>query len=239
MPVMDFLIVEDEPIIAQRIERLVRLFFSDNTDVNVGRLTTCRSLSEVLGRLEEHPIDAVLLDLNINGRDGFEVLEQLSAESFHTIIISAYADRAITAFEYGVIDFIEKPFDQSRLFKALTRLVDINIRSGGYRKSIAIKVLGKIERMNTDDIVWLQADGHYSVLHSAHGDERLHDKSLDRLLQVLPENFVRVHRSYAVNWNHVRGLKIESGGKYSLELMTSQIPVSRKMIAMVKSRMGT
>ena len=54
----------------------------------------------------------MLLDLNLHARDGFEILKQIVSKSFHTIIISANIDRAIEAFEYGVLDFIPKLYNK-------------------------------------------------------------------------------------------------------------------------------
>ena len=71
-----------------------------------------------------HSIDLLLLDLNLHGKSGFLALENAVAGSFQTIIVSAYADQAITAYEYGVLDFVNKPFSRARLEKALNRFLN-------------------------------------------------------------------------------------------------------------------
>ena len=79
-------------------------------------------LQQGLGFIKEQSIDLLFLDLNLNREDGYELLEEVAAESFHTIIVSAYKDRAIRAFEYGVLDFVAKPYTEERLSLAIQRI---------------------------------------------------------------------------------------------------------------------
>jgi two-component system response regulator LytT len=63
----------------------------------------------------------------------------------------------------------------------------------------------------------------------------LHDKSIERLLNIHPLFFVRTHRSYAVNLHYVKRINIESGGKYSIESQFSKtIPLSRSYYPLIK-----
>ena len=113
---MRILIVEDESSIAQRIQRMVAEATKQKAVIKMAYTVDQASLY-----LKENVIDLLLLDLNLNGKSGFELLQQAVAGSFHTIIISAYKEKAIEAFEYGVLDFVSKPFTQERLQKAIER----------------------------------------------------------------------------------------------------------------------
>lgn len=113
---MNILIIEDEARIAKRIERMTRDFFDKEV-----RILVCDSLENGLNAIDQNAIDLLLLDLNLNGEDGFDVLQNVVAKSFQTIIVSAYTDKAITAFNYGVLDFVPKPFDEDRLAQAFMR----------------------------------------------------------------------------------------------------------------------
>ena len=73
--------------------------------------------------LKDHQIDLLLLDLNLDGGNGFDILKYTVSQSFHTIIISAYTDQAITAFQYGVLDFIPKPFRDEELVSKIHELI--------------------------------------------------------------------------------------------------------------------
>ena len=116
---MNILIVEDESRIAKRIERMTR----DILGNAIQSLTHVNTLHEALKVTENSLLDILLLDLNLNGEDGFDLLTTSVSKSFHTIVISAYKDQAITAYEYGVLDFVPKPFNRDRLEQAFNRAI--------------------------------------------------------------------------------------------------------------------
>lgn len=239
---MKILIVEDEPIVAARLQRLVKKILSDGPL----QLLWKESLDDALDYLGEHEIDVLLLDLNLHGANGFDVLETVTAQSFHTIIVSAYSERAITAFEYGVLDFVPKPFKEERLAQALHRVVvPAAERAAGLPqdvqshqlKQLAVKKHQRFELIPLERISHIKADGHYSILCHGSTKEDLHSKRIEQLMQLLPEHFVRVHRSYVVNWHYVQQLQVASGGYYHLRLSNQHlVPVSRSHIQTIKQR---
>ncbi|MEO1370054.1 MAG: response regulator, partial [Acidobacteriota bacterium] len=103
------MIVEDEALVARRLRRLlVDILGADRVEI-----LWSPDLPDARRRLADGTrIDALFLDLNLNGRDGFDLLSEAVAGRFETIVVSAHAERAIEAFEYGVLDFIAKPFGQ-------------------------------------------------------------------------------------------------------------------------------
>lgn len=117
---MKILIVEDEPLIAQRLLREARHYFGSR----LSQLHHCDDLDDALALLDASRFDLLLLDLNVLGEDGFKILQlkhmasNENAISFQVIIISAHTERAVTAFGFGVVDFVPKPFSQERLFLA-------------------------------------------------------------------------------------------------------------------------
>src|SRR5690606_21849668 len=111
---MHVVIVEDEVVVARRLERLVRSVLGDALE----RIDICSDLRTATDVLAGANDAVVLLDLNLGGRDGFDLLRRAAAEPFQTVVVSANADRAIEAFELGVVDFVPKPFTAERLEKA-------------------------------------------------------------------------------------------------------------------------
>ena len=180
-----------------------------------------------------------LLDLNLNGENGFAVLEAMVARSFHTIIVSAYTDKAITAFAHGVLDFVPKPFDESRLFQAFGRLNIRNNVAGSPLRYLAVKKGGVIKMIEAEQVLYIKGAGIYSELHLQNGRQELHDKSLDALEQLLPSgDFIRIHRSYIVKLQQARKLIIEAGGKYAIQLESGeQLPVGRSRYKQVRRMM--
>lgn len=227
---MNILIIEDEILIAQGLMRSLKDYFSSR----IKRLDHCSQLDEAIEKIQTQDIDLVLLDLNLFGRDGFDILQLTNASSFHTIVVSAYADLAIRAFEFGVLDFVPKPFTQERLIKALQRFDN---RSSNYSQAqnLAVKKLGQLQLLAIQDINYIQADGHYSQIWMKNGSSHLHDKSIERLLDILPDYFLRTHRSFAVNLHQIKQINIETGGKYSIDTQHAiGIPLSRSHYPSVK-----
>lgn len=216
---MKILIVEDEQIILKRIARLTTEILGSR----IASLDTVGSLSAAFEFLENNSIDLLMLDLNLNGKDGFEVLDKMTSREFHTIIISAYEERAVTAFEHGVLDFVPKPFDRSRLAKALGRFLDKDYRPGASAKKLFVRIRGTVKVVTVTDINYIKGSGTYSELVLHDGTKFLHAKSMDKLLSLLPLSFVRVHKSYIVDQGQINRIIISRGGQYKIELKSKQV----------------
>jgi two-component system response regulator LytT len=231
---MRVLIIEDEARIAKRLARMTKAYFEQQLN-----LTVCDTLAKGLAYTEQSPVDLLLLDLNLNGENGFDLLEAMVARPFHTIIVSAYTDKAITAFAYGVLDFVPKPFDESRLFQAFGRLNNRNTTLDTPLKYLAVKKGGIIKMIETVKVNYIKGAGIYSELHQQNGMQELHDKSLDTLEQLLPAgDFIRIHRSYILNLQQADKLVIEAGGRYAVQLNNGeQLPVGRSRYKEVRSKM--
>lgn len=233
---MKLLIVEDEPLIAQRLMREAQNYFVEK----LGQLNHCDDIDEALALLNHERFDLLLLDLNLLGCDGFKILQlnQMhnikGSTSFQTIIVSAHTERAVTAFGFGVIDFVPKPFSQERLILAFERYEARQV-SATQTGSLVIRKMGNIELLAFAEIDYVQADGHYCKIVCCNGQQHFYEKSLENMLRILPAHFVRIHRSYVLNMQHFKRLLIEAGGKYSVDTeFSKEIPVSRAMYPRIK-----
>lgn len=228
---MRMVIVEDENTVAQRLERLARDILGDK----LASLRVFHALDDADDFIATEVVDLMFLDLNLAGRDGFELLKTVVARSFHTIVVSAYADRAIEAFEFGVLDFVSKPFTRARLKKALERY-DSSFRQQRTRY-IAVKRRGIIEPVDLGRVHFFRGANVYSEACLDDGTVLLHDKPLSRLEQVLPAHFERVHKSYIANLSRVANIQ-QAGNNVQLEMHSGEhVPVSRSRIADIKKRL--
>jgi DNA-binding LytR/AlgR family response regulator len=233
---MRIVIVEDEARIARRIERMARAFFGRDLE----HLVACESITQGLHALATAAPDLLLLDLNLNGNDGFGLLESVSAGAFHTIIVSAHAEKAITAFAYGVLDFVPKPFAEERLTQAFARVaatVKKQEQDNGL-KFLAVKKQGKVVLIDIKDLRYIKGAGIYSELHLKNGHKELHDKSLEKLEQLLPASFERIHKSYIVPIDQAAIILVQEGGKYQLQLENGElVPIGRSRYKELKGRL--
>jgi DNA-binding LytR/AlgR family response regulator len=172
---MKLLIVEDEPPIARYIESCCR----DVLNTKIRDIHTVLTLDEACKYLFEHSIDICLLDLDLQGENGYELLKMAVSGSFYTIIISAHTERAIEAFEYGVLDFVAKPFDEERLHAAFGRYFD-RLKNNDMKLQYVFtrKQDGNV-LLAVEDIDYFQADGVYVEAHLTDGRVELLNKTMD------------------------------------------------------------
>ena len=231
---MHVLIVEDYPQVAKRVARLTQ-------EIIENKLTSIKILpnfGEAESYLERHTIDLLLLDLNLGGDDGFDLLKRAVARAFQTIVISANTDRALEAFEYGVLDFVPKPFSKERLEKAFDRLTGAN-QAPRQMGVLAVKDGGRLRMIDIADVAYIKGAGNYSELHLKSGGSCLHEKNLDRLGTLLNPQFERVHKSYMVAFNEIEALEVHRGGKYALLTKSGAVlPLGRTRYKALRERMG-
>lgn len=219
---MKVLIAEDEAPAARRLERLVR----DRLGNRLTDIVIAPTVEAARTALAASRIDLLLLDLNLNGADGFALLDTASRP--RTIVVSANSGRAIDAFDHAVIDFVTKPVSADRLNLALDRALDgTTVRAPG-PASLAVRSAGRIDLAAFADIVSLSGADDYVEVALADGRRFLHDTRLHELEHRLPPGFVRVHRSHIVNTAHVRAVRSLPGRRRALELSGgTTVPVSR------------
>lgn len=231
---MKILIIEDETRIAKRIKRMVKEFFLNTLD----ELHCIHSLDKGLGFIESNKIDLLLLDLNLNGENGFDVLSTTVSRAFHTIIISANKHEALKAFEYGVLDFVPKPFNQERLNNAFNRVIKKEKVSVENLQFLTVKKRNGVQLISIKNVLYFKGAGVYTELFLRNGKTELHDKSLEKLRQLLPISFERIHKSYLVKTTEIKKLIIQSGSKYSVELKNGNIlPVGRTRYKDLKEKL--
>ncbi len=230
---MKILIVEDELRIAKRIERMTLEIYGDA----IQSLKHISALQDALAFIENHPLDLVLLDLNLNGDDGFGLLTQAVSGSFHTIVISAYKDQAINAFEHGVLDFVPKPFNRERLEQAFNRATVKEKTESNLVKYLAVKKRHQIQLVPIEDVMYIKGAGAYTELYLTDGTKELHDKSLEKLEQLLSNAFERIHKSYLLKIDEIKEIKVSSGSKYTVELKNGErLPIGRTKYKDLKAK---
>jgi DNA-binding LytR/AlgR family response regulator len=214
--------VEDEPSIARRIKSMVEKLLGNK----ITKLVHFDELDDAYDFITENPIDLLLLDLNLHGQNGFELLKQAVSHSFHSMIISAYPEKAIDAFAYGVLDFVEKPVKIARLDKAFSRL-DVKQQENTSTRFLAIKKQNSVHLIELEDVAYIKGADSYSEIFLKNGKVHLHDKNLSKLDNILPLTFSRLHRSYIVPINFISRI-FSNSGMYKIELHDNQLlPVSR------------
>jgi DNA-binding LytR/AlgR family response regulator len=224
------LIVDDEPAARQvLLEEL-----SGFDDVAVAG--EAASGEEALAQIARLQPDLVLLDLQMPGLGGFDVIHRLPPGALPAIVIvTAYDQHAIRAFEAGALDYLLKPFGRDRLEKTLNRVRQLRRHPGSVAESIVRlseipaagarqgrKIAGKsgstYHLLDLDDVLAFQAEREIVWILTARqrfmATETL--RAIDARLA--GSSFQRVHRNALVNVNHVRKMAPLSSQRWMLTL---------------------
>jgi len=230
------LIVDDEPLARSNIAVLLR----KHTDVEI--IGECGSGAEALGEIRVTRPDLLFLDVQMPECDGFDVLEMLGNDSPPVVIlVTAYDQYALRAFEAGALDYLLKPFDNARFELAFARAKQ-RIRAGARSSAadrIVVKSAGEVSFVKISGIDWIEAADYYTCLHVG-SRNHLVRRSLAELENELdPSTFCRVHRSAIVNLDRVRSLKLQEDGEYEVLLETgARVRLSRRYRKELEDRMG-
>jgi len=225
------LIVEDEPLVARRLQRLSADILSDK--LTAASSVTC--VTDAEQQLADLDFDMILLDLNLAGEDGFDLLKRFTAKAPHTIVVSAQTDRALEAFDFGVLDFVPKPFTRDRLAKAFARFWNKAPERPALPRQLSFETRDGFDVVELKSILFFKAADKYSEAVLASGDTRFHDKSLNRLEHILASDFVRTHKSYLVHQRAILDIKSLEGSRYALRLANGdQLPVGRTRVDHVR-----
>jgi two-component system response regulator LytT len=222
---MNILIVEDEPPIADNIKELCRSILRSRVD----KIDICHTMEDALEFLAKRSIDLCLLDLNLMGSNGYEILKSAVAGSFHTIVVSAHIEQAFEAFNYGILDFVPKPVSRERLRTALDKYFGTLENKAASTKFIVVRKKNASFLYSVDEVAYFVAEGYLVKMYLKDGKSEFIEKPLNRLLQILPKRFIRAHRSCVVDVNEVASFRHKGGGVYEVVMKNGvYLPLSRQ-----------
>jgi len=219
-------IVDDEPLARANILSLLR------TDPEISVLQECSSGLDAVMAVRSLRPSLLFLDVQMPGCDGFGVLESLGADVPPAVVfVTAYDQYALKAFEAEALDYLLKPYDNPRFFRALARAKSsLTHRFAQSRRfeRIMVRSAGRISFLLVEEIDWIEAADYYSCLHVGNRTHLLR-RSMAELERDLERNhFCRIHRSAIVNLSRVRDLCLDAGGEYEVVLRDeTRLKVSR------------
>ena len=187
--------------------------------------------------------DLLFLDIEIPGRNGFDLLESIGKQNFDVIFTTAYEQYALKAIKASAIDYLMKPIGLEELEAAIQKHLDkkngdigrqVEVLLQHYtgsntRKSmLALPTFGGLEMVIINDIIHLKADGGYTRFHLSDSKILTVSKNIKEYEDVLAEHgFMRIHHSHIVNLRFVKKYNKGEGGSVTLT-DNSTVDVSRQ-----------
>ncbi|MDP9055471.1 MAG: response regulator [Acidobacteriota bacterium] len=230
------LIVDDEPIARQilreELEQLDEVEIAGEAHDGTSALAAIRELSP----------DLIFLDLQMPGSGGFDVIRKLPSVRHipMVVIVTAFDEYAIRAFEAGAIDYLLKPIGQDRLARSVERALKLRVRPAAAAEQLAgiqeiaetspTKTVRKIVARSGDEYLLLNAEEVFAF--EAEGDlvwiitakkRYLATQSLKVIQEKLHNtSFRRIHRKGLVNIDHVRKMSTLSSQRWLITLSNNQ-----------------
>ena len=230
-------IADDERLARQKIRLLLE------SESNVTVVAECQDGRQTVSAINCFHPDLLLLDIQMPDLDGFQVLSEIPAPEMPVVIFtSAYDQYAIRAFEAHALDYLLKPFDQSRLHQAIERarheLLKAENREIAHRikellshlragtvpvpteapNRLVIRAKGRVIFLDLQDIDWVEAAANYVRLNVGKESHLLRETIARTSERLNPAQFIRIHRSTIVNVRKIKELIPVNSGEYIVVL---------------------
>jgi len=234
------LLIDDDPELLHGLNLSLR-----HEGYDITMLPSGSNALEVINHVEP---DLVVLDVMMPGVDGWEVLRTIRSDPSNpdvpVLLLTAKdsEESKVLGFSLGGDDYLTKPFSVRELrcrVAALLRRTRVERESRSSERIPVVSGSSGYEFLDSRDIYWIEGIRNYSYLHTR--DDRLLSRlSLGDVERRVPEEFMRVHRSYIVNLDHVRGCRWATRSSYRLtlaDLDSTEVPVSRTLVSEVQERL--
>ena len=194
--------------------------------------------------IRENPVDLLFLDINMPDMNGISFLNSL--KNPHAVIFTtAYDEYAVESYDHEAAGYLLKPIEFPKFYKAVMRVLDSQRTSQkesvenmpGSSPSLLLKSGTKLLKFKSHEIYFIEASGNYTeiILRTDNDSENstrvLVDHSLiDLMDEYLPASFIRIHRSYVINADH-----LQSYESHQVKIRDTLLPIGKTYRKSVQS----
>jgi two-component system, LytTR family, response regulator len=239
LPMVKAILIDDEVRGLRVLEHLISKF------EKIQVVASCTSSEEAIDKIDLLKPNLVLLDINMPKFNGFQVLENVTYKNFKSIFITAHNEFAIKAFKYSAIDYLLKPVEEDLFDEAIERAllhqnkdeINENLQTlmhnmAAITDPMAMKVcinnIHGFSIINSNDILYCEADSSYTKFKLSNGTTILSAKTLSEFESILDQNqFFRIHRSFMINLTHIKEY-IKGNGGHVIMQNGVELEVSRR-----------
>lgn len=232
---MKAIIIDDERLARKELNSLLKDFH----EIDV--VDECSTPNAAIESIKKHKPDIIFLDIQMPGKTGFELLEELDATP-EVVFVTAYDEHAIKAFEVNALDYLLKPIDPDRLKETISKLSDetetddLHKEILGQDDQIFIKDGEKCWFISLKEVSLFESEGNYVRIYFDNF-KPLVLKSLNNLEKRLDgRDFFRVNRKFIINLKWIDHVENWFNGGLQITLKTGQkVEVSRRQAVKFKN----
>ncbi|MEO6130770.1 MAG: LytTR family DNA-binding domain-containing protein [Saprospiraceae bacterium] len=243
------ILIDDEPRGLSSLQKLLE-FHCPEVEV----MQACRRTAEAKAAIEKFNPELVFLDIEMPGKNGFELLDELPEIDFEIIFVTAHIDYTTQALHLSAVDYLLKPVDEELLMEAVKRaakrigskkdnqpletFIHNMQQSGSTQKmKLCIPFSKGFQVVDIQKILYVEGNGNYSNIYFTDRPMICASKTILAYETLLQDcHFVRIHKSYVVNLDHIVEYIKGEGGNVIL-LGGKEIEVSRRKKELLMRRM--
>jgi len=215
------LIVDDEPV----AQRIIQKYLSELPGFEV--VDTCLNALAAIEVLRQREVDLLFLDIEMPKLKGLAFLKALP-KTPHVIITTAHREYAYESFELEVLDYLLKPISFERFLRAINKFQRLFESSAATpalnlpaQKFIYVKSERKTLKLNEDEISYIEGMNNYIIIHHR-GKPHIVYASISSMLNELGDAFLRIHKSFVINRNHIL-----SYSKEQVDIQGKELPIGK------------
>lgn len=246
------LIVDDEPDARENLRMMLTEYCPE-----VQVIGDAASAQQARDRIEEDRPQALFLDIKMPGEDGLSLLRSIAHLELPVVFTTAYDEYALQAFKENALDYLEKPIDIDALKRAVRKMVRLSgdpeltqkqtsalealLNDPGSPLSTRVAVPSRdgLVLIKHEDILYLEASDSYTTVYTRDGKRTISSKHIRVFETNLDaKKFFRVHKSYIINLEHLKGFSRAEGNMAVLD-SGALIPVSRRRLPDFLSMINT
>ncbi|MBX7513968.1 LytTR family DNA-binding domain-containing protein [Qipengyuania sp. GH38] len=233
------LIVDDEPLAVERMQVICAKM--DALSV-VG---TASDGAQALRLIEALGPDLILLDMTMPEVDGLSVARELAGQDERpaVVFVTAHDNYAVEAFDLDAVDYVLKPVKPERLERAIQRALsrrsDTERSESKWLEELWIPHRSELIRIETDEVSRIDAERDYVRLHVGDRSYLLLQTIAGLEKRLDPAKFIRIHRSTILKKEHIKGLRHDGLGVWSVEMDDGEaLRIGRTYLPKVKAMAG-
>jgi len=221
------LIVDDEP----KAREVLDIYIQDYPELNL--IAKCKNAIEAINIMANQKIDLLFLDIEMPEISGLVLAKSLNKDTA-IIFTTAYRDYAVEGFDLRAIDYLLKPIRPERFKEAIEKYEQIKREKPKATQAIHLFVRSdrKMIKLMLIDILYIESLSDYLKIHTINGII-ITRETLKNLTEKLPEDiFIRIHRSFIVNINHIKSFT-----KEDVHIKDTALSISRSYKDLVHQRL--
>jgi two-component system LytT family response regulator len=237
---MKAILIDDEPDGIRTLKKMLEL---NCPEVEIA--ATCTNVITAQRELEDNLPDVIFLDVRMPGKNGLDMLAELTETNFEVIFVTAHNEYMLQALQFSAVDYLMKPVDEDRLVEAVQRvkrrmrqkkttdpaatlLHNISKTGVPMEMKLCLPTQRGFTIVKIEEILYCEAQRSYTVFRLINNKPIIISRPLfdyDRLLT--DTVFLRVHKSFLINLMHVKEYMRGDGGSVIMSNGT-EIEVSRR-----------